>query len=394
MAVEFALLAIFVALPLWYLFRSEPAIAFAQRDWVVVGNLKNLTDETTFDDSLEAAFRIGLEQSRYVNVLSDLRTRNTVRLMRRDPEHTDIDRTVGSEVAIRDGARALILPTIAEIGGRVRVTAEVVDPQTQTTVWSESADGIGAESVLPSLDAVNQKLRLRLGEALATVSSESQPLDKVATKNLDCAARVLARRTRLSGGKALRQHGALQAGIEARSRLRARAHRPCTRARDFRRQARGRGRAREDESIARPALAARCAVRRSVGRRACRARTRRRSRNGRCCRASIRISSRHTVSTRISRGSSPIATTMTSSNRRSARLPPAQSVMRPRACCCSARCMSRTSATDDASEQFAQARKGGMSWHVDYVFAGCSAPPLRLRRRVAREDGNLRCSLA
>ncbi len=185
MAVEFALLAIFVALPLWYLFRSEPAIAFAQRDWVVVGNLKNLTDETTFDDSLEAAFRIGLEQSRYVNVLSDLRTRNTVRLMRRDPEHTDIDRTVGSEVAIRDGARALILPTIAEIGGRVRVTAEVVDPQTQTTVWSESADGIGAESVLPSLDAVNQKLRLRLGEALATVSSESQPLDKVATKNLD-----------------------------------------------------------------------------------------------------------------------------------------------------------------------------------------------------------------
>ena len=183
--VEALVLLALVAVPLWYLVRPEPAIAFAQRDWVVVGNLKNLTDDTSFDDSLQAAFRIGLEQSRYVNVLSDLKTRDTVKLMQRDPEHTEVDRTIGSEVAIRNGARALVLPTVAEIGGRVRVTAEVIDPQTQTTVWSESADGVGPDSVLPSLDKVNQKLRVRLGEALATVSSESQPLDKVATKNLD-----------------------------------------------------------------------------------------------------------------------------------------------------------------------------------------------------------------
>jgi putative peptide modification system cyclase len=185
MAVELVLLAALVALPLWYLVRPEPAIAFAQRDWVVVGSLKNLTDDSSFDDSIETAFRLGLEQSRYVNVLSDLKTRETVKLMQRDPDQTPVDRAIGAEVAIRDGARALILPTVAEIGGRVRVTAEVVDPNTQTTVWSESADGTGAESVLPSLDKVNQKLRVRLGEALATVSNESQPLSKVATKNLD-----------------------------------------------------------------------------------------------------------------------------------------------------------------------------------------------------------------
>jgi len=185
MAMELVVLAVLIALPAWYLVRPEPAIAFAQRDWVVVGNLKNLTDDSSFDDSLQAAFRIGLEQSRYVNVLSDLKTRDTVKLMQRDPEHTDVDRAIGSEVAIRNGARALVLPTVAEIGGRVRVTAEVVDPKTQTTVWSESADGLGKESVLPSLDTVNQRLRVRLGEALATVATESQSLDKVATKNLD-----------------------------------------------------------------------------------------------------------------------------------------------------------------------------------------------------------------
>jgi putative peptide modification system cyclase len=174
-----------IVVPLLIFLRPDPAIAFAKRDWVVVGSLNNLTGETIFDDALESALRIGLEQSLYVNVMPDLKVRDTLARMQRDPDKTAIDRAVGSEVAIRDSARALILPTIAEIGGRVRVTAEVVDPQTKTTVYSETADGIGKESILSSLDTINSRLRVRLGEALATVSSESKPLEKVATKNID-----------------------------------------------------------------------------------------------------------------------------------------------------------------------------------------------------------------
>ena len=184
-AVEIATVITAIAVPAYTFFRSPPAIAFAQRDWVVVGDFKNLTGEAIFDGSLQTAFRIGLEQSRYVNLLSDLKVRDTLKLMQRDPAQTSIDRAVGSEIAIREGARALIMPMIAEIGGHVRVTAEVIDPKTQTTVYSESADGTGAESVLPSIDKVNKQLRMRLGEALATVSGDSMPLEKAATKNLD-----------------------------------------------------------------------------------------------------------------------------------------------------------------------------------------------------------------
>ncbi len=183
--IEALVIAALIVVPLVMFLRPDPAIAFASRDWVVVGSLHNLTGETVFDDALESALRIGLEQSRFVNVLPDLKVRDTITRMQRDPDKTEVDREVGSEVAIRDGARALILPTIAEIGGRVRITAEVIDPQTQTTVYSETADGIGKESILPSLDTINDRLRVRLGEALATVSNESTPLEKVATKNLD-----------------------------------------------------------------------------------------------------------------------------------------------------------------------------------------------------------------
>lgn len=185
LATETMVLAALLAVPVYVLIRPAPAIAFANRDWIVVGDLKNLTGKEAYDESLRAAFRIGLEQSRYVNVLSDPKVRETVRRMQRDPGTTTVDRSVGSEVAIREGARALVLPTVANVDGRVRITIEVIDPRTQTTVYSESVDGTGTESLLPALDTINQRLRMRLGETLAMVSSASQPLEQVATRNLD-----------------------------------------------------------------------------------------------------------------------------------------------------------------------------------------------------------------
>ncbi|HET9835908.1 MAG TPA: putative peptide modification system cyclase [Rhodanobacteraceae bacterium] len=185
LAAEAAMLAIGIGFGVWFLLQSPPTLAFAKRDWVVVGDLHNLTGDPRFNQSLETALHISLEQSQYVNVLPELSVQQTLQRMERNPDKTPVNRAIGSEIALRDGARALILPTLAEVGGRVRVTAEVVDPNTQTTVYSVSADGTGAQSVLPSLDSVSKQLRGKLGEALAMVSKNSQPLAKVATSNLD-----------------------------------------------------------------------------------------------------------------------------------------------------------------------------------------------------------------
>ena len=181
---ELAALVLLVGLPVFYMTRPAPAIAFANRDWVVVGDLKNLTTQKVFDDSLQAAFRIGLEQSRYVNVVPQLQVRDALKRMERDPA-TPVDRATGSEIALREGARALVLPTVAEIGGRVRLTAEVIDPTTQTSVYSDSVDGAGEDSVLPSMDELLRRMRSRLGESMASIGETSAPLADVTTRNLD-----------------------------------------------------------------------------------------------------------------------------------------------------------------------------------------------------------------
>lgn len=199
-AIEAVLILCALAVAGWFVFRPQPAIAFAQRDWIVLGDFQNLTGQTTFDDSLRTALRIGLEQSRYVNVVSDLQVRDTVKRMQRDPAQTRIDRAIGAEVALREGARALVLPTVAEVGGRLRVTTEVVDPKTQATVYSDSAEGAGTESVLPSLDSINLKLRNRLGETLASIDADNQPLARATTGNLDALrAYSLGRKAQAEG---------------------------------------------------------------------------------------------------------------------------------------------------------------------------------------------------
>ena len=104
--------------------------------------------------------------------------------MQRKPG-TLLDRAIASEIALRDGARAVILPTVSEVGGRVRVSAEVIDPHTQTTVYAESASGKGTDSIVNSVGNASEALRQRLGEALASVQADSMPLEKATTPSLD-----------------------------------------------------------------------------------------------------------------------------------------------------------------------------------------------------------------
>lgn len=183
LAEALAVIAVVVGLA-WLSLRTEPAIAFAERDWVVVGDLRNLTGDTVYDASLDAAFRIGLEQSRFVNVVPDLQVRQALARMQKDTK-SGIDRTVGSEVAQRERARALVLATLAPHGKDLRLTAEIVDPATTRTVATESVDVDDADAVIPATDALVQRLRTSLGESVAQIEATSLPLEKVTTRSIE-----------------------------------------------------------------------------------------------------------------------------------------------------------------------------------------------------------------
>lgn len=178
-------LVVMIGFGTWLVVKPQPAIAFNERDWVVVADLRNLTGDTRYDDALEAALRIGLEQSHHVNVVSDARVADILAQMDRDPAAVEVDRNLASEVAIRGGIRAVLLPTVSDAGGPVRVDIEVVDPHTQATVYAASAQGQGAKSAVASMGQASEALRAKLGEGLEAIQANSKPLAQVTTANLD-----------------------------------------------------------------------------------------------------------------------------------------------------------------------------------------------------------------
>ena len=183
LAAELLLVLAVGGFSLYSALRSPPVLAFNERDWVVLGDLQNYTGEPAFNNALDAAFRVGLEQSRYVNLVSNLQEKNALERMQRSGQ--SVDRQLGAELALREGAKALILPTVTEVGGKVRFSAEVIDPHTGVTVYSESADRPGRNGAVPAVDAVLGKLRTRLGESLDSIGKSSKPLEQVTTNNID-----------------------------------------------------------------------------------------------------------------------------------------------------------------------------------------------------------------
>jgi putative peptide modification system cyclase len=184
-----------IALYFWT--RHDLPLALGERDWVVLGEVVNVNSDPTLDAPLAAAFRIGLEESRFVNVVPAGAVRNALLRMQRN-DVTRIDRDIASEIALREQARGVIVPSIAQYGTSLRVAVELIDPNSAQTVWTQSADAAGTNELLGATDRLLRSLRSRLGESLPLIEATSQPLEKAATPSIE-ALRAFSRATRLEG---------------------------------------------------------------------------------------------------------------------------------------------------------------------------------------------------
>lgn len=191
--------ALVLAGALYLILGSAPVIAFAERDWLVVADLVDELEDDRFESALETALRIGLEQSRRVNVLSELATRDGARRMGLAPD-AELDRSKASELAVREGARAVVVPFVAEVGGRLRVGVDLVEPVSRRVVLTRHAEGEGIDSALASLQQVTDALRQTLGESLADIQASSDALEKVTTPSLDALRAYSLGQQSLGGG--------------------------------------------------------------------------------------------------------------------------------------------------------------------------------------------------
>ena len=167
------------------------AIAFDERDWLLVADVVNETGDEGFNLALKSALETDLRQSRHVNVFDAGQVRNTLERMRRE-SFAGVDLETGLEICRFAGVRALLVPQINAMGDVYILQASLVDPTTGRTADRIRLTAQGREEVLlETIDALTRRVRRGLGESLRSIAETDPPLVQYTTSSWE-AQRLLA----------------------------------------------------------------------------------------------------------------------------------------------------------------------------------------------------------
>jgi DNA-binding winged helix-turn-helix (wHTH) protein/tetratricopeptide (TPR) repeat protein len=179
-AVVAGLVSIIVAgVSVWQRLHPKPSVAS-----VVLTDFVNTTGDVTFDRTLKRALEIDLEQSPYMNVLSERAGVSTLLFMGRKSD-TPITADIGQEICERTNGQALLTGTISTIGNKYLVTLEASSCTSGKQLASAKAEAKSKEQVLEALDTVAERVRRGLNESAESVQTYEVPLRVATTPSLE-----------------------------------------------------------------------------------------------------------------------------------------------------------------------------------------------------------------
>jgi eukaryotic-like serine/threonine-protein kinase len=156
--------------------RAPAATPLTEKDTVVLADFTNSTGDPVFDGTLKQALAVDLEQSPFLNILSDSKTGETLKLMGRTSSER-ITAEVAVEICQRTGSQAVVSGSITNLGTQYVVTLDATACNNGDSLAKEHAEATGKEGVLKALDTSTAALRARLGESLASVQKFDVPME-------------------------------------------------------------------------------------------------------------------------------------------------------------------------------------------------------------------------
>jgi serine/threonine protein kinase/tetratricopeptide (TPR) repeat protein len=157
-------------------FRSRPATPLTEKDTIVLADFDNTTGDAVFDGALKQALAVQLGQSPFLNILSDRKVGETLRLMGRQPSDR-ITQDVARELCVRTGSKAILLGSISNLGGQYVIGVDAIGCSSGDTLAKEQEEAASKQDVLKALGKAASSLRGKLGESLATIQKFDVPVE-------------------------------------------------------------------------------------------------------------------------------------------------------------------------------------------------------------------------
>jgi len=156
--------------------RSRRVKPLTEKDTIVLTDFDNKTGDAVFDDALKQALAVELGQSPFLNILSDRKVSQTLRMMGR-PTNEPITWEAGREVCLRTGSKAVLGGTISGLGHHYLIDLTAMACTTGDALAREQGEAISKEDVLKTLSRASSSLRTKLGESLPSVQKFDVPIE-------------------------------------------------------------------------------------------------------------------------------------------------------------------------------------------------------------------------
>ena len=163
----------------WWALRDT--LAFSSHDRILIADVVNKTSESVFGGALGTALEVDLRQSQYTLVVGRKEIVEAFELTRR-PSDTPLDLATALDLAHWVGAKAVLAPSIVQVGETYRLEAALYATETGSPVDSVDVVAEGKDAVLrDAVDELTAAVRERLGESLAEIGQTDAPVVKVTT---------------------------------------------------------------------------------------------------------------------------------------------------------------------------------------------------------------------
>ncbi len=179
-----AALVVVLAAAAAMLFQNRKAQALTEKDTVLLADFINTTGDPVFDGTLKQALAVQLEQSPFLNLLSEERVRKTLGFMGR-PTDERVTPTLAREICEREGVKAVLNGSIESLGSHYAIALSAVNCRTGDSLAREQVEAGRKEEVLGALGKAATSLRGKLGESLASVQKFDAAVEEATTSSLE-----------------------------------------------------------------------------------------------------------------------------------------------------------------------------------------------------------------
>ena len=163
---------------------SVPRPTLTDKDTIVLADFDNKTGDPVFDDTLRQGLSVDLQQSPFLNLVSESQVQSTLALMGQ-PKDKRLTPEIARQICERIAGSVVLEGSIANIGSQYVLGLRAGSCNTGSTLDREQIQAARREDILNSLSQIAGRFRTRVGESLSTVEKHSTPLPQATTSSLE-----------------------------------------------------------------------------------------------------------------------------------------------------------------------------------------------------------------